>query len=472
MKIFKKTIFILIFSLIFLSTCIRQEKGTGLLFDPDRYEQVDLKPILLTRQYRLIPKSYSLKRYSPIPGDQNGYSTCTAWATAYAARTISESIALKRTNKTTTTNNVFSPAHIYKNISNDPECNSGTAIIDALELMKNPGAVKRASEETARDFKDVPLSIYITAKHFPIIDYVRLFQRWGTIGVLNVNEEKILPVKKSISEDKPVIIGIKSPSSFSVFGKDIWEPTENPAAPFSGHAICLIGYDDDKYGGAFEIQNSWGTTWGNSGYIWISYNDFALWCYEAYGIIEDLNNFKDAANFAASIEIQVDKSTEGMPVSYDRQGFYKTNLSYPSGTRFRFLLTNLHPAYVYAFAADNTNPETEKIFPMKGISPILDYYQSAIAWPSEHHWIELNDVTGTDYLVVLFSKYALDIDAIEKRFTAENGTFPQRVSRAVGSDFIPYNQVQYKSETIDFSVDSKNPRAVLSLLLAIEHKSR
>jgi len=51
----------------------------------------------------------------------------------------------------------------------------------------------------------------------------------------------------------------------------------------------------------------------------------------------------------------------------------------------------------------------------------------------------LNDVTGTDYLVVLFSKQPLDIDAIKERFVNEKGTLPQKVAKATGADFIPGN---------------------------------
>jgi C1A family cysteine protease len=40
------------------------------------------------------------------------------------------------------------------------------------------------------------------------------------------------------------------------------------------HAICIIGYDNNRYGGAFEIVNSWGSEWGNDGYLWIKYSDF------------------------------------------------------------------------------------------------------------------------------------------------------------------------------------------------------
>jgi len=36
------------------------------------------------------------------------------------------------------------------------------------------------------------------------------------------------------------------------------------------HAITLVGWDDAK--GAWLIKNSWNTWWGESGYMWISYN--------------------------------------------------------------------------------------------------------------------------------------------------------------------------------------------------------
>ena len=48
------------------------------------------------------------------------------------------------------------------------------------------------------------------------------------------------------------------------------------------HLITIVGYDDNvkfSYGnysttGGFKIANSWGTSWGNSGYIWVAYDAF------------------------------------------------------------------------------------------------------------------------------------------------------------------------------------------------------
>ena len=467
-KSFIKKALILLF-ILNLSPVFGQEFRRGAVLDLNRYNQVDVRPALLARNYTSLPRSASLKQNSPYAGDQGDYGTCVGWATAYAARTISESLAFNRTDRQQTSENVFSPIYVYKRIANDPTGQRGSYISDALNLMKNQGIVKQLPAEKTMSFRNISISMFQDAQRYPISGYVRLFSvRRGVAGTI---AERVLPVKKSLSEGKPVIIGMNTPDSFFK-AKDLWQPTESSGRDHGGHAMCVVGYDDDKYGGAFEVQNSWGDRWGNGGFTWITYRDFVSFVDEAYEIIENLAIYKDAVQYAASIEIQVFNSADGMPVTFDRQGFYKTRSSYPSGTDFRFLMTNRHPAYVYAFSADSTTPGTERIFPLRGVSPVMDYIDSTVAWPGEFTWIRLNETVGTDYLVVLFSKEELDIDAIQRRFASERGAFPDRVARAVGQNFIPYNTVEYNASSMSFSASSNNPRAVFALLLAIDHRAR
>jgi len=73
----------------------------------------------------------------------------------------------------------------------------------------------------------------------------------------------------------------------SMFGFPVYEEFMHPATPgeilfpkttsknYGGHAIVAAGYDDQHViggeKGALLIRNSWGTSWGKSGYAWMSY---------------------------------------------------------------------------------------------------------------------------------------------------------------------------------------------------------
>jgi hypothetical protein len=46
--------------------------------------------------------------------------------------------------------------------------------------------------------------------------------------------------------------------------------------PVGGHALCVVGYDDNVGGGAFKIANSWGKNWGKSGFFWLRYKDLDM----------------------------------------------------------------------------------------------------------------------------------------------------------------------------------------------------
>jgi hypothetical protein len=462
----KKTVFYLLLLLLALGLLCAQDFPRSAILDEAVYESLPRKAALHSKALTVLPRAASLKQYAPFAGDQGKYGTCTAWAAGYAARTIAESVSLNRQNRTDTTGNVFSPVYVYKRISNDPDCQQGTVISHALDIMIDPGLPRRSATERAGDFKIVSLTVYQQSPKFPIADYATLYSaRRGETGY---DVTRVQAVKKSLAEGKPVIIGMNTPDSFFK-AKSPWQPMADPGTNYGGHAMCVVGYDDSQYGGAFEIQNSWGEKWGEQGYIWIKYEDFARFVNQAYELIENLSSYKDPARYSGFVDIEVRRADGGMPVRYDERGFYRTVSSYPSGTAFRFLMGNDHPAFVYAFSADSSTANTAVIFPRANESPALDYSKNIIAWPGEYEWIRMDNVIGTDYLVVLYSKQKLDIDAIRSRFAGAAGSFPERVARAVGSHYVPPAQIQFDKSQIRFSASSANGNAVMGLLLAIDH---
>jgi hypothetical protein len=439
------------------------------LLDSALYDSLPQKAVQVSRAYESLPAAASLKQYAPYPGDQGKYGTCTAWSSAYAARTMLESIALNRRDRQASTLGVFSPNFVYKNLfifnsqPDDPAGQRGAAISWALNFLRDKGPVKMLDREKLLDFTLIPLSLFSNSRAYPIAGYATLF-RSGT----QRPEDKVLMVKKSLAESKPVLIGMNCPDSFFA-ARDAWRPWESPSGSYGGHAMCVVGYNDAKYNGAFEVQNSWGDTWGNAGYIWIPYDVFTSFVFEAYDLSENLGNYQSVVQFEVSATIEVRGGT-GMSVTY-RNGYYETLNSYLSGTRFRYLLGNREPAYLYAFAADDTDAAPTRISPPAGItvSPLLEYSENLIAFPGEFDWIQLDDQAGTDYLVVLYSRKELNIAAIQAAFARERGSFPDRAARAVGPDYIPSSQAKYEPNRLAFTAASANPNAVFGLLLAIKH---
>jgi hypothetical protein len=456
------------------------EPSLGAVLDGALYESLPQKPQLVSRAYDVLPKAVSLKAYAPVPGDQTPYGTCVAWASAYAARTISEARALNRRDRSEITANAFSPVYLYKSISSDPECQEGTSISAALDMMKAKGAVKMLNNELNTAITKIPLSSYSNSKRYPIAGYVTLYQSFHASG----NLSQITMVKKSLAEGKPVIIGINAPPSFLEPG-EVWRPRENPQGFYGGHAICVVGYDDEKEGGAFEVLNSWGKKWGRAGFVWIPYNTFSRWVREAYEIIENLSAYEDAARFGGAVTLELAGNRGFMSFALNEEGSYQSTEAWPLGTEFRVLLENRYPAYVYAFSAGSPQSPVSSVFPPadRNVSAILDYSDSLVAWPSEEEWLRLDP--GVEYLVILCAKEELDIRAIESRFEKAGGTARERLRRAVRNNVLfvrPPGQggaVQKTAAQSDggqkiselvFSAQSENIRSVFALILAIKHQ--
>jgi hypothetical protein len=115
--------------LIITSLALSQDYYKGLVFDDEAYENTPTTAKLLTRDFEFLPSSISLRPYAPTAGSQGQTGTCTAWATAYGARTIIESIQQNRKYSLKTDNAVFSPSFVY---------NSPFAPNKTKKLKKNP----------------------------------------------------------------------------------------------------------------------------------------------------------------------------------------------------------------------------------------------------------------------------------------------------------------------------------------------
>jgi C1A family cysteine protease len=79
-------------------------------------------------------------------------------------------------------------------------------------------------------------------------------------------------LKEQLIRKNPIIFGFSVYESFE--GKDVAKTgivplPERGESMLGGHAVALIGYDDEK--GGFLVRNSWGKTWGDQGNCWMPY---------------------------------------------------------------------------------------------------------------------------------------------------------------------------------------------------------
>ncbi len=434
-----------------------QEFGTGLLLDEKYYENCPQSAPLMRSDFINLPDSFSLKQFTPLPGNQEGYSTCAGWATAYGGRTVIEAIRYNWSGEIVNSN-AFSPSFIYNQIRTRPDCDGGTSLTDALDIIKNEGSLK--FNEFGYDCnRTVTQTDKENAGDYKIIEYREVANR--------NSKNKISSVKKSLSESKPVVIAIDCPSSFQTAG-DVWTPVTSDYKYWgNGHAILVIGYNDSMYGGAFEIMNSWGEGWGNDGYTWIRYNDFDYYCVYAFEMIDNIKLNPGETDLSGSLLFRRDDG-EIMKVKTS-DDYFKMTEPYPSGTKFELIISNNQPAYVYSFSSDLTY-KTYKIFPFtKNMSALLPYKSNNVAIPDENSYNMLDETTGKSYFCFLYSKEKLDIDNIIQQVSSAGGNMWERIASALGNKIIKRADIRYDYESpIKFSATSRG-KSVLVILIEIEH---
>ena len=154
---------------------------------------------------------------------------------------------------------------------------------------------------------------------------------------------------------------------------------------------------------------------------------------------------------------------------------YQMNRPYKSGTRFNFFIKNAQPAYLYAFGLDSVD-KVSTIFPHnQKVSAFLGYKNSSIAFPSETTHIRMDNHTGKDYFIILYSQNKLPIDSIKSSFGSSGGSVSQRLEAVLGSGLIGSNQINFLDNYIKFSFNSsknvklKKNDSIIAVIIEFDH---
>lgn len=491
-------IFVLSLSLLLGAYASAQQRPTGMIFDPPSLRTIPYKAKLTTDSYQAMPASASLEKYCPTPGDQGQYGTCVAFATAYHLRTIlynklQSEMAHGSMANINTNAAIFSPTFVYEQIKNssDHNCKEGANPVDAFILMKKSGAAKISTVPYS-----CGASIRPDAKqeglNFRITDYQILYSVDETDADL-----KIKATKKAISEGYPCALGFIVAKSFYNPGGVVWREasTDNgPTGQHGRHAMCVVGYDDNKYGGAFRVLNSWGTNWADKGFVWIPYKEFArysMMVIQAYGpaapkpqpgpakpdepvldvllkgrVAFQMNTGESmtAVKVAGNNLDAGNKSTTG-----EELVAYKMDKAYASGTRFRFMITTSTECFLYAFATDLSG-KVNKILPFAdNMSPHIGS-NSTVAFPSETKVVKMDDNPGTDYLLILYAQQRLNADELLSTLNKLPGGFTQKIKKALGDQLILPASINYHPNDIGFDLKKGHQGTVVPLMVEIKHQ--
>jgi hypothetical protein len=271
-----------------------------------------------------IPEFYSLENYVPPVLMQEGNS-CTGFSIFYYGLSTQYNRELNITNSIDKTGHSFDPYFGYtivndKNSNSGKQCDATNRMIEVLDVLKLKGAKKLffsphiECNSSSNLLNDDKTEEYISP--YSIDGYNRVPALGSNLGVEYT--------KMLITNNKPVLVAaffpnnIKNIESDGNYSPKDWE-LNNVKNVFSkgnsltleernvflennfAHAVTIIGYDDNIYGGAFRVVNSWGDEWGDEGYFWLKYKDFKILTFETY-ILNLSLDIKPKENLQFSID--------------------------------------------------------------------------------------------------------------------------------------------------------------------------
>lgn len=449
------------------------ERPAGLLCSPERYALLPVLPGYSGEKYNEIPLRVDLKPFCPLPADQLEMGSCVGWAVGYGALTISRAIQANLMDLGQLMQRTHSAAFIYNQVKiQQADCRTGAYIEDALSLLRDQGDCleKTFNYQEAPDCQLSPTEdARREASEYRIRDYAALFEQDIT------EKEKTAVVCKALAAKTPIIVGLEvSPSFWELMpGQRVWRP--GPQEPSRGyHALVVVGYDNIEK--QFELLNSFGSRWGNNGFVRIGYEDFAQRCKYAYVIslfepdlartqpqsahspappTYSLNGefvFRRPVGYLTLADGSEAPFFEEVATRWDpAQQVYQLEAGTQQvGDVFQLLARQIPKGqYVYVFSED-PNGRVKLHFPKEREAGFVISAGAEIAIPSEHTVLQLSD-PGWDHLCILYSMRSIEnIHHRLQQLEHGRGDFMQRLQHSFGDVCIPHERIYTNPQSMAF----------------------
>lgn len=429
------------------------ELSTGSPYDEQKYDQTNVFAALASGHKNNLPSQFSLLEYAPPRKNQGRQGSCVGWASAYAARSILHA----RASGENPENAAFSPSFLYNQIALS-NC-QGAYLMDAMENMKSVGSLPYQDfTYTESSCSKSPNS---TEKSAASTYKIRGYNRLSKGGAnYKVDMEAI---RQNIAQGAPVVIGMQVGGTFMtrMYGKEEWRATNSDKSlrGFSGHAMTVIGYDDNRNGGAFQIMNSWGEQWGKNGVAWVNYSDFDFFVKEAYGLSPMGKASADDNKLAVKFGIIDKESRRNIPLKRIESNIYRTKIA--KEQRFKLEVTNSIACNIY-IVTEELDGSSTVLFPYEKYSPYCGIVGTRL-FPNEQSLYPDQD-GNLDRFAIIVTKEEIDIAKVNQAITnSRSGTFQKKIFEALGSQHIEQLAFNDGAGTIDFEgkLDGKNAVSIV-----------
>lgn len=134
---------------------------------------------------------------------------------------------------------------------------SGGWYHQAFEFMKGDGVALESS--FPYQAQDIPCTNMSNALKFQA-------ETWGSVRD-DVEIPSVSALKQVMCEHGPLAVAVNVTELFQWYKGGVFDEMNQDGV---NHAVTLVGWDDSKQ--AWLIKNSWGSGWGENGYMWIAYN--------------------------------------------------------------------------------------------------------------------------------------------------------------------------------------------------------
>lgn len=440
--------------------------STGADLDPAEYDKAEVYEPLADNVKNPLPERVSLEKFCPPRLDQGQQGSCVAWASAYAARTIVQAQATGADPRTT----AFSPAYMYNQIKIENSGCQGSYLQRAMEQMSNTGALPFSQfAYTDQSCSKMPTPDDVQrAVPFRIKGYQRLSSDADPQSRVNM-----LAMKQQLAQGAPIVIGMMVGGSFmqDMQGREAWIPAQSDLGMrgFGGHAMCVVGYDDFKFGdrGGFLIMNSWGPAWGKNGMAWVPYDAFDHFTREAFAVYPmgegvDVKPSRFDVSFGfAMVDEEGNVTGHNIPVQRVADNVFRTTRPVAKNSRFKIEVTNNAECYTYVFGMEASGepyvlfPYTPKHSPYCGIT-------GTRLFPSDHS-LQPDEVGDRDQIAILVTNQPFDYPRLNEQLLASPAQGLQAKLNAVLGDELA-TDVQYREGTTISATSAQGRNAVAFVL--------